>query len=241
MSIDNMRNIVRDGAKPAKTTDDIRKELEGGGPIDINLNSSNISQVKSSDAGSEDNEEYILDVNDIAMDNVGGTIPGISRKTVVNMTDAPGFLHSPVVITEDDKRSYLDAIVYNKRFVAPFSLYGDKVSGEFQSRTPKEDGIVRMHLMEKLQEKGISDSEYWQEMRCMLLAIQVRRVVAPENIQEFGDLEPGDKEEIFKRYEYWKNKDNPNPAFNMSMFDQLQEFERKYVAMIEKSGEENFW
>ena len=158
--------------------------------------------------------------------------------------ESPTFLKETVKITPEDRNVFIDAVLTNSRFTLPFTLYGGRVRGLFRSRTLREhDAVVAMVRNRMLQTPDLPESEFYRYLRACVLAVQVQMLGS----QEY----PEPEEPLFRRdnnpvpwetsIDNWLALGDRNPALVVPLFSALQDFERKYWALIASANDPNFF
>jgi len=149
--------------------------------------------------------------------------------------------------TEEDKRAFLDAVSFGKRYERPFSMFGGAVTGVFRARTIGESEAIALYCRRfALTTSGVGVTEYGDLLRLCLIAVSVKSMGEVE-YPEFKDLgnmryvetEKGmDPPGWEKQLEVWRNKPE---VFATSLIKEFNKFESKYRAMLTRSEDANFW
>lgn len=150
-----------------------------------------------------------------------------------------------VEITPNDKHLFLDAVIENKRFVLPFSLFAGRYTGEFRSRTQAETFAIFQQLNKELRQGGLeSQLSYSMRLRNMLFATQVKRLNDKEYVELSAPLlttVDGDKitpPAWLGQIEPWNTM---NDGVINLIYNELRKFEYKYLMMLDNADNQNFW
>lgn len=164
-----------------------------------------------------------------------------------NLTPSPDdlFTTEEVVLTEDERNTFLDALVSGTRYERRFSLYDGRVKGRLRNRSTEESEAIAAWMNHGVREsKYKSALEYALVMRNALLASQVMElngVRYPELPTPLFRTQTGDKIEDPawpKVADTWSKQPEPVVA---AVYEELRTFERKYWTMVVHARDQNFW
>lgn len=149
-----------------------------------------------------------------------------------------------ITITAQDKISFIDAIVNNKRYERDYSLFGGKVNLTIRSLTSEEVQALSVWILKH----GTSDPT-WQitgSYRKYLLAAQVARyngIEMPPLEQPLFDTLEKDGKTVrqvgwIDRGKFWDDK----PSGIISAISAcLSDFDVRYTTLCKKAEDSNFW
>ena len=174
-------------AGPTTLKDKLAKGVDGGA---MNLSSRDIAEYSKEEKkapvavagdvettippGAEDDKLLAAGGEDTVSDKVKGEIAegGLTNMTVP-VPDDESVLPQAIVITEQERASFLDSVVSGDRYTQSFSLFNDKVVGTFRSRALKESTAVVAQLQREVRAGDLSTViAYSTRVRNMLLAAQ---------------------------------------------------------------------
>ena len=158
----------------------------------------------------------------------------------------------PIVITPDDKRQFLEAVVTAGRFTKPFSLFGGKISGLLRSRTARESHAMLAELRrEYIVGEILGDLGYGDRMRWFALRFQVQELngieypppAEPLLAQKVLDDKGGEKTHAPRWVEEALTffSKNESDAIVAALYREVNKFEKLYWALVSHAGDQNFW
>jgi len=246
-------------AGPTTLKDKLAKGVDGGA---MNLSSRDIAEYSKEEKkapvavagdvettippGAEDDKLLAAGGEDTVSDKVKGEIAegGLTNMTVP-VPDDESVLPQAIVITEQERESFLDSVVSGDRYTQSFSLFNDKVVGTFRSRALKESTAVVAQLQREVRAGDLSTViAYSTRVRNMLLAAQVQVLSGDEYPVLHGPLmQQVDGEKVvkpawLKQVGTWEEK---HEGLVSALYEQLRIFERKYWTMVINANKQNFW
>lgn len=168
-----------------------------------------------------------------------------AAKSLIDEAATTSALAEPVVISDNDREAFLDAMVSGERFELPFELFNGRIKGRFRSRTQAETNATVAYIgFECRKERIVTGIEYSNRLRNMLLATQVKEINGTAHLPLKPPLlrtadgqnviEPG----WLNQVSYWETQ---NDGLVNAVYKELQVFERKYWVMVENARDQNFW
>ena len=153
-----------------------------------------------------------------------------------------------VTITDEDRNTFLDALVSGERYIRRFSLFDGRVKGKLRCRSTEESEAIASWFNHGLREaKWKSPLEYAIALRNGLLASQVLELNGvryptlatplyrtPDPAAPDKYIDPG----WLATAAAWSQKPEPIVA---AIYEELRRFERKYWTMVSNATDQNFW
>ena len=169
-----------------------------------------------------------------------------SDRTWSDVLEEPGDAPPETVVVDDeDRRQFLEALVSGKRYQRSFSLFGGKITGVFRSRSQLESRAISVRLYHENRNGEIAGApDFTVRMRAMMLAAQVEeldgtgyvelakpymRTVVGKDVTEPGWLDQA------------RHFAEMNEALAEAVFNELKSFEKKYWTMVDRASDQNFW
>lgn len=150
-----------------------------------------------------------------------------------------------VLIGDEHKRAFIEAVVTGRRYTESFSLFGGNVSIVLRCRSAEETDAIDAYARRKISTGEIkSESEYSNLMRCMLIVAQVQEIngVSYSEMRspmKFVENETGIKPPAWEEeLKMWMAK--PDVIIS-ALTGAILEFEARYWQMVAKASDENFW
>lgn len=238
-SMEEMKRAAREFAV-AETAEEAREQLASGGPVDIRISSGTVAQ---------DDGELDIEKGVITDTSTNSDIDPMGKPTLINPDPDTGnerWVSSPITITPSDKEEFLDALVYDRRYIREFNTLNSKAKGKFRNNNVWEYNWVVKNL------QGLHDSGQIaapDTFQAQLEALSLATHVAEYNGKEFSDVtittEDGevkvDETELMKRYHFWLSLQAKGYVIARAIWVELQKFDRKYHAMVGQAANENFW
>lgn len=152
---------------------------------------------------------------------------------------------STVVITADDKASFVNAFINNTAWKQSVSLFDGQVKMTMRSRSSQETRAILTRLEKEVREgKIMSAAQYNTRLRDFILAAQVEEfngiqfdpLKAPymSQIVDGKEVEPAWLQQVA----YWESLQDHVVAV---LYREITEFERKYWALIHGANDANFY
>lgn len=162
--------------------------------------------------------------------------------------DPLGFTGEELVLTEEDRNTFLDALVRGERYEVKFSLFNGRVTGRLRSRLTEESEAIAVHLNNNVRE-GVYETPlaYSVDVRNAMLAAQVAELNGVKYAPLQGPLfktrtadkivEPG----WLGQARMWSADPKMPEAVVSAVYELLRNFERRYWTMIAHANDQNFW
>lgn len=215
-----------EGQKPAvepdqeKKDENAFKDMESATPIPPERTSDGVKRISEPPVGVESSIEKKMQIN---------------RET---------YTKEDLVITPEEKRTFVDALVSNSRWIHESSIFGGKIKVTLRSRTRAETDALYAYIRHELSRGDESLSLLQGDMAFILLVAHVAELngtkfpemKAPLTYTEEGGLEkePGWIEDL----QNWKKRPI---GITDALINRIQLFEYKYWAMVSEASNSNFW
>lgn len=175
----------------------------------------------------------------------------IAEKTIVPSDEVKtgsvlglGFKQKELVITPEDKVTFLDSLVGNTRFEKRYSRFGGKINLTVRSITAEESQALAAWAIK--QGSANPSDQLSGRFRKYLLTAQVSMFngVAMQPLEEplFSTLQDDGKTVSepgwVRRSSFW---DKQPSAVVQAAIDCLSDFDRLYSTLCSKAEDENFW
>lgn len=207
------------------------------------------AEGKNEDTYNDSNHVPLAGVNEAARSEAAAGIPNLEsvEKATKENTDLVNLdsAAAKVVITDDDKTRFIDAVLRGCRYTAYAYLYGGKVRVKFRSRTLNETEAIMAYVhREGILGNIVTRADLSDNMMAALFVAQV---------EEVGDLSYPEMKQPYKFVDTPSGVENPGWIGELEMWkskpehltaalgNALIEFEAKYWKMIGESKNENFW
>lgn len=176
-----------------------------------------------------------------AVDPLVASSPGDSA------TDAPK--DDEVVVTQEEKDAFIDAVIRGVRYEAPFSLFGGRVRGVFRGRTNEESTAIDAYSRAAVRDGLVTTNyEFSNLIRLCLLTASVKEMDGtaypemPKGRALFKSVDPKTGADVDPEWlgmlAYWRTRPD---ALVSALMSELMVFESKYWKMASRARDENFW
>lgn len=150
------------------------------------------------------------------------------------------------IITEEERDTFIEAMINGERFVLPFSTLGGRLTGTIRSRTQSETAAIIARLQYDIRQGDVTvDAEYIARRRAMVLTAQIAELngverdtlTHPLTVREDKDgnlVDPGWLAQLDK----WLGMDE---ARTVILHEEVRKFEVKYWMLTRQAEDQNFW
>ncbi|MFC1453587.1 hypothetical protein ACFLQL_00215 [Verrucomicrobiota bacterium] len=150
-----------------------------------------------------------------------------------------------IVITPEEKTTFISAILDNNRCVLSFSFMDNKLNVKIRSRTQDESYAMYYFINREMQDGKLGTQlAYSTRLRNIMLTAQVAEIngiTQPELKLPLLAVADGDKIIPPGWVEQVTAFENKPDALLEILFKVLRIFEHKYLTMIESANDQNFW
>lgn len=238
----------------ANSVDEAREALESpdNTPIQINLSQDSLAPTGTEEkgAGPEDmlKESTTTPVVPDDQRYTDEEIAEIQKEAVFGSTSPTGADLPTIVVSSEEKASFIDAVVYNTRFTRPFEAFSGRIHGIFRCRTIREQQAISAHLQACVRDRKIvTEAEFLSELRACSLSAQVARLnelefdLLPEPLFASADKDGSVVPHGWTdRVSYWKKQEENNLPLVLKLFKLLRDFEILYWTLVKDSEDANF-
>lgn len=174
-------------------------------------------------------------------------IPGRMSNTITDRLKINSDQYDPseLVITSEEKTSFINAMITGKRYTQTFKLFGGNVSVTIRSRTADETHALYAYIRHTLAKDGPDSLTVVEgDMAYVPLVAQVAELngtafpemKAPLMYTESDgkEIEPG----WYGDFKAWKAKPE---GLTSALISCVQLFEYKYWTMTREAADKNFW
>jgi hypothetical protein len=159
-----------------------------------------------------------------------------------------------ITITPAEKEHFLSAIIGNKRFELPFSLFGGSIKGILRSRTNEESRATVVETRRRYELGEITTmAEYGYRFRNALLRFQLKELNGVVRDPVVGDLlakmnvvgEKGNEREEVTPPPWSIEAEvmfrGMEDGLVVAIHEEIRKFEAKYWTMVNHATDQNFW
>jgi len=258
--------------------DEIQDQLKSKGQVKLNAETidqftkpeERPDEAPEPDVGAEMAEETAVDVDKeaAAKENLllnaaatlGSTQSAIAKEMILAGTHAGVSVPEEVILTPEEKDSFLQAVISNSRWTQRYTIYGGRVEVVLRSRLTDEGSAIISEMQRRYQNGDILDNiAYSHEIMLAAMIFQVEQLNgvmyedrSPGKLKATATkiddpLDPTGKRKIssIKAPDWYEDMHihfgNMNEAMVRAVYQLIIDFETKYWVMVKNSGDQNFW